>query len=313
MEAALAWHCGHGDADHCRVGDLHDLRGGISLQSRTGCEWGDAEGCFGNSVFRHSLPPLKQRLHHAGRTRDRTWTHGGVSTVVERHDSAGSDLSGGHRNGVVQADRSRPPDGSHQSVWDHLLFSRRPTRIARDRGFVDDAAGDDLCADGTLARRERRASEGAGALLALCGCSVGGCLYGRVRGGEMTDSRSSIHSPDQPGALHTHSLHLPAPTAWPFLMALGLTLVFASLVTNAALAVFGGILAVVSVVGWFRDVLPHEAHEEIAVTDEIVVIVPSKEKVARIDVGETHRAQLPLETFPISSGIIGGVAGGLAR
>ena len=42
------------------------------------------------------------------------------------------------------------------------------------------------------------------------------------------------------------------------------------------------------------------------------MIVPSREKVARIDVGETHRAQLPLETFPISSGIIGGIAGGIA-
>jgi VIT1/CCC1 family predicted Fe2+/Mn2+ transporter len=34
--------------------------------------------------------------------------------------------------------------------------------------------------------------------------------------------------------------------------------------------------------------------------------------VARIEVGETHRAQLPLETFPISSGLIGGIAGGIA-
>ena len=128
----------------------------------------------------------------------------------------------------------------------------------------------------------------------------------------MMDSRSSTHSADQPGALHTHSLHLPAPTAWPFLMALGLTLVFASLVTNAGLAVLGGLLTVVSIVGWFREVLPHEAHEEISGTDETVVIIPSKEKVARIDVGESHRAQLPLETFPISSGIIGGIAGGIA-
>src|SRR4029077_144450 len=59
-------------------------------------------------------------------------------------------------------------------------------------------------------------------------------------------------------------------------------------------------------------VLPHEAHEEVAVTEETVVIVPSPERVARIEVGETHRAQLPLETFPISSGIIGGIAGGIA-
>jgi hypothetical protein len=128
----------------------------------------------------------------------------------------------------------------------------------------------------------------------------------------MTDSGSSKISTNQPGALRTHSLHLPAPTAWPFLMALGLNLVFASLVTSAGLGVLGGILTVISMVGWFRAVLPHEAHEDVAVTDETVVIVPSREKVARIDVGETHRAQLPLETFPISSGIIGGIAGGIA-
>lgn len=128
----------------------------------------------------------------------------------------------------------------------------------------------------------------------------------------MTDSRSSTNTADQPGALRTHSVHLPAPTAWPFLMALGLTLVFASLVTSAGLAVLGVILTVLSIVGWFREVLPQEAHEDVAVTDETVVIVPSRERVARIDVGETHRAQLPLETFPISSGIIGGIAGGIA-
>jgi hypothetical protein len=128
----------------------------------------------------------------------------------------------------------------------------------------------------------------------------------------MTDYRSSMHSTEQPGALLAPSVNLPAPTAWPFLMALGLTLVFASLVTSAGLAVLGAILTVVSIVGWFRAVLPHEAHEEVAVTDETVVIVPSHEKVTRIDVGETHRAQLPLETFPISSGIIGGIAGGIA-
>jgi hypothetical protein len=34
--------------------------------------------------------------------------------------------------------------------------------------------------------------------------------------------------------------------------------------------------------------------------------------VARIEVDETHRAQLPLQTFPISSGIKGGIAGGIA-
>ena len=36
------------------------------------------------------------------------------------------------------------------------------------------------------------------------------------------------------------------------------------------------------------------------------------EAVARIEVDETHRAQLPLQTFPISSAIKGGIAGGIA-
>ena len=125
----------------------------------------------------------------------------------------------------------------------------------------------------------------------------------------MTDSH--VSSEHERGT-HTHSIHLPAPTAWPFLMALGLTLVFASLVTTAGIGYLGAVLTIVSAAGWFRDVLPHEAHEDVEVSDEVVVIVPSAEKVARIEVDETHRAQLPLQTYPITSGIIGGIAGGIA-
>ena len=111
---------------------------------------------------------------------------------------------------------------------------------------------------------------------------------------------------------HTGTIHLPAPTAWPVLLALGMTLIFAGLVTHVAIGVLGLALAVVSAVGWFREVLPHERHEDVPVTAEVVEVVPSSEKVARIEVGATHRAQLPLETFPISSGILGGIAGGIA-
>jgi hypothetical protein len=126
-------------------------------------------------------------------------------------------------------------------------------------------------------------------------------------------------NPNQPalhvtprGESHTHSVLLPAPTAWPFLMSLGITLVCASLVTSAALGYLGGILALISAIGWFRQVLPHEAHENIVVTEQPVIIEPSLGKVARIEVNETHRAQLPLETFPITAGIKGGIAGGIA-
>ena len=38
------------------------------------------------------------------------------------------------------------------------------------------------------------------------------------------------------------------------------------LVTNAAVSILGGILAAAAGVGWFRDVLPFEAHEMVTVT-----------------------------------------------
>jgi hypothetical protein len=105
---------------------------------------------------------------------------------------------------------------------------------------------------------------------------------------------------------------LPAPTAWPFLLALGIALIGAAFVTNAWIGYLGGLLAVISAAGWFRNVLPHEAHETVPVSEEIISFVPILEKVARISVDETHRAQLPLQHFPISAGIKGGIAGGIA-
>lgn len=114
------------------------------------------------------------------------------------------------------------------------------------------------------------------------------------------------------GHLQADTVHLPAPTAWPFLMALGVTLVFASLVMSPIVGILGAVLTVASIVGWFREVLPHEKHEDVPVVHEIISFVPEMQKVARIQVDETHRAQLPLQTFPISSGIKGGIAGGIA-
>ena len=114
------------------------------------------------------------------------------------------------------------------------------------------------------------------------------------------------------GPGHHGSVHLPSPTAWPILMAAGITLMFLSLVTSLGIGALGLVLLVVSVVGWFREVLPHEAHEDIPVETLPVAIKPSREGVARIQVDETHRAQLPLQTFTFASGIKGGIAGGIA-
>jgi hypothetical protein len=106
---------------------------------------------------------------------------------------------------------------------------------------------------------------------------------------------------------------LPAPTAWPIILAFGITLLFAGLVTNASLSVLGAVLAVTACVGWFRDVLPQEKEEIIRVTAEAPVVATSRRQVERLAIApELARALLPLETYPISAGIKGGLAGSVA-
>jgi hypothetical protein len=55
---------------------------------------------------------------------------------------------------------------------------------------------------------------------------------------------------------------------WPIALAFGMTLLFAGMVTSEAVSVLGAIVAIAGAVGWFRDVLPHEAHETVQVMPE---------------------------------------------
>ncbi|MBV9074351.1 MAG: hypothetical protein JOZ10_12010 [Acidobacteria bacterium] len=107
-------------------------------------------------------------------------------------------------------------------------------------------------------------------------------------------------------------IHLPAPTAWPMFLAFGLMLLFASLVTNAGVAIVGAVLVVVSCAGWFGQVLPYERHEDVILRLEQVPVVTTRARVARIEMSAVHRARLPLETYSLFSGVKGGIAGGLA-
>src|SRR6266550_1463496 len=111
----------------------------------------------------------------------------------------------------------------------------------------------------------------------------------------------------------TNTLAIPAPTAWPIVLAFGTTLLFAGLVTSAPVSVLGAMLMIAAAVGWFRDVLPHEAHEVVPVRPELPAPVTSRRKVAHFPIpGELPRAWLPLEVYPISAGIKGGLAGSVA-
>jgi hypothetical protein len=109
------------------------------------------------------------------------------------------------------------------------------------------------------------------------------------------------------------NIEMPAPTAWPLVLAIGLTLISAGMVTAASVSILGAMLAVAGAVGWFRQVLPVESHEATPVVQHEVAIETSRETVERIaGVREIPRAWLPLETYPISAGVKGGLAGGAA-
>src|SRR5258708_9534316 len=60
-------------------------------------------------------------------------------------------------------------------------------------------------------------------------------------------------------------IEVPAPTAWPFVLAFGFTLMFAGLLTSESVSALGAVLAVAGCVGWFREVFPHENEETVPV------------------------------------------------
>lgn len=126
---------------------------------------------------------------------------------------------------------------------------------------------------------------------------------------------TSAHEPNPAGQLNGESVQLPSPTPWPPLLALGIALAAAGLVTNDIVGIIGGVLALTGCVGWFLQVLPHEHHETVRVASKPVTIAVSPRKVARIAAtaeARPHRARLPLEIYPISAGIKGGLAGAAA-
>jgi hypothetical protein len=119
--------------------------------------------------------------------------------------------------------------------------------------------------------------------------------------------------PQVDGGSGKQGVVMPAPTAWPFCMALGSALMFTGLLTDVSVSVLGGILALFGAVGWFREVLPHEHHEVLPVEpQEPPRVVPPKQVMRLEVVEEIHRAWLPLRIYPVSAGVKGGLAGGVA-
>ena len=112
------------------------------------------------------------------------------------------------------------------------------------------------------------------------------------------------------------SFELPAPTVWPMVVALGVTLGFAGLVTHLAVTVVGVVLALIGGVGWWRNVLPVERIEHVPVSPAQSIpswTTSTPRGVERLAFGDDrHRVRIPVEVQPLSAGIRGGLVGACA-
>ena len=110
------------------------------------------------------------------------------------------------------------------------------------------------------------------------------------------------------------AVELPAPTAWPMVLALGVSLIFASLVTNPLVALVGAVLTLTAGIGWWRQVLPEQRHELVPLrplAERVEPIVVVRAGVERLTFGEAgHRVRIPEQVQPISAGVKGGIVGG---
>ena len=107
-------------------------------------------------------------------------------------------------------------------------------------------------------------------------------------------------------------IEVPAPTAWPFVLAFGCSLLFAGLVTSLSVSLLGVVLCLAGSIGWFREVFPRQHEETVPVIAEDIRITTERRLVERVPIAESQRAWLPVHTYPISAGVKGGLAGSAA-
>ncbi|MFZ0591259.1 MAG: hypothetical protein WAM39_12300 [Bryobacteraceae bacterium] len=115
---------------------------------------------------------------------------------------------------------------------------------------------------------------------------------------------------------NSDSILVPAPTAWPFIAAFGITLILSGLITHVAVSAVGVVTLLCAAAGWWRDVLPEQKEElvEVSVAELSAAGVPkSSSAVDHLAAGVGgHRVRIPEEVHPYSAGFYGGLAGAAA-
>jgi hypothetical protein len=117
----------------------------------------------------------------------------------------------------------------------------------------------------------------------------------------------------QPPTRDEVEIELPAPTAWPMVLGVGVAFVWAGLLTSASLSLLGVVLAAAGCVGWFREVFPVPREITIVARREDLVPATDRTEVDRLPIAaEQVRAWLPVHTYSVAAGVRGGWVGGAA-
>ena len=114
----------------------------------------------------------------------------------------------------------------------------------------------------------------------------------------------------------SNSILVPAPTAWPLLTALGITLIFSGLVMHPAVTIVGVAVLLRSAVGWWLESLPEQKEQLVEMNAADWTLAPvarSSRSVEHLAAGvKNHRTRIPVEVHPYWTGLYGGLAGAVA-
>lgn len=102
---------------------------------------------------------------------------------------------------------------------------------------------------------------------------------------------------------------VPRPTSGPMFAALGLTLLFAGMVTTIAVSVVGVTVFLLGLIVWWRTCLPEESVHQLPAGCEIPLPLGAAASAVAV-AGPRH--VLPLEVHPYRAGVSGGLIGGVS-
>jgi hypothetical protein len=128
----------------------------------------------------------------------------------------------------------------------------------------------------------------------------------------MASEVSKAEQPGEPGV--PGRVEMPRPTAAPLVLSLGLALMACGIALGAAFLVMGIVVIVVGLCFWVSQLLPGRGHiQEVLAEPSRPAVVGRAGRVEQLRPGMPgYRLRLPEDVHPISAGLKGGIAGGVA-